>query len=120
TPPPEAEAGIQAASLLVVPLFHVTGCLSPMTLSYATGAQGVLMPPSRFDPEVAMQLIEHEKVTAIGGVPTVMWRILESPSLGKYDLSSVKRASYGGAPAAPELVERIEEVFPNLRKTLTT
>ena len=49
-----------------------------------------------------------------------MWRILESPNLEKYDLSSVKRASYGGAPAAPELVERIEEVFPNLRKTLTT
>jgi long-chain acyl-CoA synthetase len=120
TPPPEAEAGIQSASLLVVPLFHVTGCLSTMTLSYATGAKVVLMPPGRFDPEVAMQLIEREKVTSIGGVPTVMWRILESPSLGKYDLSSVKRASYGGAPAAPELVERIEEVFPNLRKTLTT
>ncbi len=120
TPPPEAETGLQSASLLVVPLFHVTGCLSTMTLSYATGAKVVLMPPGRFDPEVAMQLIEREKVTAIGGVPTVMWRILESPSLGRYDLSSVKRASYGGAPAAPELVERIEAVFPNLRKTLTT
>lgn len=120
TPPPEAETGVQSASLLVVPLFHVTGCLSTMTLSYATGAKVVLMPPGRFDPDVAMQLIEREHVTAIGGVPTVMWRILESPSLGRYDLSSVKRASYGGAPAAPELVERIEEVFPNLRKTLTT
>jgi len=120
TPTPEATAGVQSASLLVVPLFHVTGCLSTMTLSYATGAKVVLMPPGRFDPEVAMQLIERENVTAIGGVPTVMWRILESPSLGKYDLSSVQRASYGGAPAAPELVERIEEVFPNLRKTLTT
>ena len=98
----------------------MTGCLSTMTLSYATGAKVVLMPPGRFDPDVAMQLIEREQVTAIGGVPTVMWRILESPNLPNFDLSSVKRASYGGAPAAPELVERIEEVFPNLRKTLTT
>ncbi len=32
----------------------------------------------------------------------------------------MKRASYGGAPAAPELVERIERVFPHMRKTLTT
>ena len=55
-----------------------------------------------------------------GGVPTVMWRILESPALDRYDLSSVQRASYGGAPAAPELVERIERVFPHMRKTLTT
>ena len=70
------------------------------------------MPAGRFDPDVAMQTIEREQVTAIGGVPTVMWRILESPNLEKYDLSSVKRASYGGAPAAPELVERIEQCVP--------
>jgi long-chain acyl-CoA synthetase len=120
TPPPEAEAGLQSSSLLVVPLFHVTGCLSTMMLAYATGAKVVLMPVGRFDPEIAMETIEREKVTAIGGVPTIMWRILESPNLEKYDLTSVKRASYGGAPAAPELVERIERVFPHMRKTLTT
>jgi long-chain acyl-CoA synthetase len=91
-----------------------------MVVSYATGAKLVLMPPGRFDPEIAMQVIERERVTSIGGVPTVMWRILESPAIGRYDLSSVLRASYGGAPAAPELVQRIEEVFPNLRKTLAT
>ena len=120
TPPPEAEAGLQSCSLLVVPLFHVTGCLSTMTLAYATGAKVVLMPVGRFDPDVAMETIERERVTSIGGVPTIMWRILESPNLEKYDLTSVKRASYGGAPAAPELVERIERVFPHMRKTLTT
>ncbi len=119
-PPRAAQGGLQTASLLVVPLFHVTGCLSTMTVNYATGAKVVLMPPGRFDPEVAMQLIEHERVTSIGGVPTVMWRILESPALDRYDLSSVQRASYGGAPAAPELVERIDAAFPNLRKTLST
>ena len=120
TPPPEAEASVQSCSLLVVPLFHVTGCLSTMTLAYATGAKVVLMPVGKFDPDVAMQTIEKENVTSIGGVPTVMWRILESPNLEQYDLTSVKRASYGGAPAAPELVERIEKVFPHMRKTLTT
>jgi long-chain acyl-CoA synthetase len=118
--PPEANSKLQSASLLVVPLFHVTGCLSTMTLNYATGGKLVLMPVGRFEPETAMQIIEREKVTSIGGVPTIMWRILESPELHKYDLSSVQRASYGGAPAAPELVERIEQVFPHLRKTLTT
>ena len=120
TPPPEASAGLQSASLLIVPLFHVTGCLATMVVGYATGGRLVLMPPGRFDPDRAMEVIEREKVTAIGGVPTIMWRIVESPGIGKYDLSSVKRASYGGAPAAPELVQRIEEAFPNLRKTLTT
>jgi long-chain acyl-CoA synthetase len=120
TPALETAAGMQTCSLLVVPLFHVTGCLSTMMLAYATGAKVVLMPVGRFDPDVAMQTIERERVTSIGGVPTIMWRILESPNLDQYDLSSVKRASYGGAPAAPELVERIEQVFPHMRKTLTT
>ena len=117
---PELTQKFQSASLLVVPLFHVTGCLSTMTLNYATGGKLVLMPVGRFDPDIAMRIIEREKVTAIGGVPTIMWRILESPNLDQYDLSSVQRASYGGAPAAPELVERIEKVFPHMRKTLTT
>ena len=119
-PPPEASAGLQSASLLIVPLFHVTGCLATMVVAYATGGKLVLMSPGRFDADRVMEVIEREKVTAIGGVPTIMWRIVESPNLGRYDLSTVKRASYGGAPAAPELVQRIEEVFPNLRKTLST
>ncbi|MDQ1519673.1 MAG: steroid-24-oyl-CoA synthetase, partial [Actinomycetota bacterium] len=118
--PPEADSQLQSASLLVVPLFHVTGCLATMTLNYATGAKLVLMPVGRFDPDKALEIIEREHVTSFGGVPTIMWRILESPNLDKFDLSSVKRASYGGAPAAPELVERVEQVFPNLRKTLAT
>ena len=114
------EDGIQDAALLVVPLFHVTGCLATMVVNYALGGKLVLMPPGRFDPDQAMATIEREQVTSIGGVPTIMWRIIESPNFDRYDLSSVKRASYGGAPAAPELVERIEQAFPNLRKTLTT
>jgi long-chain acyl-CoA synthetase len=120
TPPPEADVKVQSASLLIVPLFHVTGCLATMMVNYATGGKLVLMPPGRFDPDLAMETIERERITSFGGVPTIMWRILESPNLEKYDLSSVQRASYGGAPAARELIERIEEVFPNLRKTLAT
>ena len=112
TPPPEAEATTPTATLLIVPLFHVTGCLATMMLNYFLGAKLVLMPVGRFDPDIAMQIIQDEQITSFGGVPTIMWRILESPNLEKYDLSSVQRASYGGAPAAPELVERIEQVFP--------
>ena len=39
------ESPYQSASLLVVPLFHVTGCLATMVTAYATGAKLVLMPP---------------------------------------------------------------------------
>jgi long-chain acyl-CoA synthetase len=117
---PELSSEIQSATLLVVPLFHVTGCLATMTLCYASGAKLVLMPPGRFDPDAAMATIEGEKITTFGGVPTIMWRIVESPNFDRYDLSSVTRVSYGGAPSAPELVVRIHEAFPKVRKTLAT
>jgi long-chain acyl-CoA synthetase len=111
---------VQTAYLLVVPLFHVTGALATTVPGYASGGKLVLMPPGKFDPDEAMAVIEREQVTNIGGVPTVMWRIVEAESFGKYDLSSVSRIGYGGAPAAPELVERIRIAFPQVRDTLST
>ena len=119
-PPAELSGRAQAASLLIVPLFHTTGCHSTMVLNYASGGKLVLMPPGRFDPDAAMRLIQDERVTSIGGVPTVMWRLLESPDFGSYDLSSVTRISYGGAPSGAELVERITEAFPNVKAGLST
>jgi long-chain acyl-CoA synthetase len=114
------KAGVQTAYLLVVPLFHVTGALATMVPGYASGGKLVLMPPGKFDPDAAMAVIERERVTNIGGVPTVMWRIVEAESFERYDLSSVSRIGYGGAPAAPELVERIRAAFPQVRDTLST
>jgi long-chain acyl-CoA synthetase len=38
--------------------------------------------------------------------------VLESPDFSKRDLSCVQTVAYGGAPAAPELVRRIQEHFP--------
>jgi long-chain acyl-CoA synthetase len=75
-----------------------------------TGGKLVLM--HHWDPERAMQLIERERVTSAGGVPTIAWQIIEHPARPAYDLSSLESMAYGGAPAAPELVRRIREVFP--------
>jgi len=110
----------QAAALLIVPLFHVTGTCSTMIVAYASGSKLVLMPPGKFDADHAMATIEREKVSSIGGVPTVMWRIVEADNFADYDLSSVTRIGYGGAPAAPELVERIKAAFPQVRSSLST
>ncbi|HXL66475.1 MAG TPA: class I adenylate-forming enzyme family protein, partial [Xanthobacteraceae bacterium] len=98
------------SSLLVVPLFHVTGCQATMLPMLAIGGKLVLM--HKWDPELAMQMIERERITGAGGVPTIAWQLIEHPALGKYDLSSLENFSYGGAPAAAELVRRVKEKFP--------
>ncbi|RMD84909.1 MAG: long-chain fatty acid--CoA ligase [Candidatus Dadabacteria bacterium] len=102
----------QPAQLLSVPLFHATGCHSILVANTAFGGKLVMM--YKWDPELALQLIERERITSFGGVPAMVWQVLESPNLRKYDLSSIENVSYGGAPAAPELVRRICEVFPKV------
>ncbi|HKP63223.1 MAG TPA: class I adenylate-forming enzyme family protein [Polyangiales bacterium] len=100
----------QPAFLLSVPLFHVTGCHSGLTMNTFMGTKIVMM--HKWQPERALELIEREKVTLFGGVPSMVWQVLESPDFARRDLSSVLTVSYGGAPAAPELVRRIKQSFP--------
>ena len=99
----------QRCYLLNVPLFHATGCHAVLVTNTAAGSKLVLM--HHFDPEQALELIERERVTVFGGVPTVVMRILDSPDLQRRDVSSVRSVSYGGAPAPPDLVRRINEAF---------
>ncbi|MBI1199448.1 MAG: AMP-binding protein [Phenylobacterium sp.] len=108
-PAPDPDAP-QRSSLLSVPFFHVTGCFAVLNPSVFAGAKLVLM--YKWDPIRAFELIEREKVTAAGGVPTIAWQLIEHPARANYDLSSLEAVSYGGAPSAPELVRRLRETFP--------
>ena len=101
---------IPNASLLNVPLFHATGCLATMLVSTAAGGKLVMM--HHFDAGKALALIESEQLTNIGGVPTIVMQILDHPDFRKFNTSSVRSVSYGGAPAPPELVRRICSAFP--------
>jgi len=101
---------LQNAFLLSVPLFHATGCLAILIVNTAAG--GKLVMTHHFDAGQALQLIEREEITTIGGVPTIAMQILDHPDFDKYDLSSIRSVSYGGAPSPPELVRRIRAAFP--------
>ncbi len=103
---------LRPTQLLSVPFFHVTGCHSTLVPALAFGSKIVLM--YRWDAERALELIEREQVTSFGGVPTMVWQVLESPDFDKRDTSSVQGIGYGGAPAPPELVRRIKEHFPTV------
>ncbi|HEY4123477.1 MAG TPA: class I adenylate-forming enzyme family protein [Rhizomicrobium sp.] len=109
-PPMPDPNGPQRITLLSVPFFHATGCFAVMGPTMFAGGKLVLM--RKWDAEIAMQLIEREKVNTAGGVPTIAWQLIEHPARSKYDLSSLESVAYGGAPSAPELVRKIVEVFP--------
>jgi len=106
-PDPDPHNTPQKVVLLVIPAFHVTGWDAICVPVMLTGGKIVMM--RKWDTELALALIERERVTNAGGVPTIAWQILEHPNRHKYDLSSLEGISYGGAPSAPDLVRKIRE-----------
>jgi long-chain acyl-CoA synthetase len=103
----------QSAYLLTVPLFHATGCHAVLVTNTAAGGKLVMV--HHFDPERVLDLIERERITTFGGVPTMVMQVLDSPDFARRDTSSIKSVSYGGAPAPPELVRRISDAFPGVQ-----
>jgi long-chain acyl-CoA synthetase len=97
------------AFILIVPLFHVTGCVPVMLSCFAAGYKLVMM--HKWGPARALELIERERVTQFVGVPTQSWDLLECPDFARRDTSSLVSVGGGGAPAPPELVRRVEKSF---------
>jgi long-chain acyl-CoA synthetase len=102
--------------ILIVPLFHVTGCVPVMLSCFGMRMKLVMM--HHWDPETALRLIEAEQVTAFVGVPTQSWDLLESPSFSRYDTSSLATVGGGGAPAPVKLVDRVERGFRHGRPNI--
>ncbi len=96
-------------ALIVIPLFHCTALSAMLMGTMVAGHTIVFM--RKWDPLEAMAIIERERVQMTGGVPTIAWQLLEHPERSRFDLSSLEQISYGGAPAAPELVRKIWEEF---------
>jgi long-chain acyl-CoA synthetase len=118
---PLGDGGSLPCFILIVPLFHVTGCVPVMLSCFGMKCKLVMM--HRWDPETALRLIEAERVTAFVGVPTQSWDLLECPAFAEYDTSSLISVGGGGAPAPTTLVDRVEKGFrrgrPNIGYGMT-
>ncbi len=97
----------QHCVLMTVPLFHVTGEIPMLLVSFAIGRKMVMM--SKWNTLEAMRLIDKEQVTNFTGVPLMSWEILNHPDRDKYDLSTVQSFAAGGAPRPAEHVRRLNE-----------
>ena len=93
--------------ILIVPLFHVTGCVPVLLSCIVTKSKLVVM--YRWNAEKALELIERERVTNFIGVPTQSWDLVNSPRFNDFDTSSLRGVGGGGAPAPPALVERVAD-----------
>jgi len=91
--------------ILIVPLFHVTGCVPVMLSCFMAGLKLVIM--YKWDAGKALPIIQDERITNFVGVPTQSWDLVNHPDFDKYDTSSLKAVGGGGAPAPAALVDKV-------------
>ncbi|MDY6811557.1 MAG: AMP-binding protein, partial [Actinomycetota bacterium] len=92
-----------------LPLFHVFGQTCMMNAAVLTGATLTLLP--RFDPQRALEIIERDKVTHMGGVPTMFVALSQYPDRDRYDTSSLARCVSGGSALPVEVLSAFEEGY---------
>jgi long-chain acyl-CoA synthetase len=117
SPGPDDPPPLPPCQLVSSPLFHVSGLHSAAVMMMATGLKSVWL-IGRFDPAVAMRVIQEEKCTGWSFTETLLHRMVNFPDAAKYDLSSIKTIGGGGSPVAPSLIERTREIFPNARRSV--
>ena len=110
-PSPLPSDGSQPTALMTAPMFHVAGIHTGVCTAMAAGAK-VVLSEGRFDADQVLTLIQKERVTTWSAIPTMLHRVVHSPAVADYDLSSLIRISFGGAPTAPETMVRARQVFP--------
>ncbi|MCL6741224.1 acyl--CoA ligase [Sphingomonas sp. RB56-2] len=103
-------------TLVVVPLFHVTGEVPVMLNSFVISRSMVLM--TRWDAGEALRLIEKERITYFVGVPTMSLELMNHPDRDNYDLSTLTDIAGGGAPRPVAHVERLRNAFPAAQPAL--
>jgi len=105
----------QITALLAVPLFHATGSHAVMLASYRSQRKLILM--YKWEVQEAQRLVEAERV-AVFIAPAAMTGDLERAArTSTRDLSSLLTVGGGGAPRAPDQVQKIagtfEKALPN-------
>ena len=96
--------------LLTLPMHHGAG---PAALWGALRLGNRIVLLRRFDPATTLALIDHHKVTAWTGVPTMYKRIAALPrqELDKHEVSSLRLLGVGAAPVPPALKDWIDGYF---------
>jgi long-chain acyl-CoA synthetase len=102
------------ATLVQVPLFHVTGCNSQLIPVLDVGGRVEIL-TNPLDVEGFFAAVSEHGVNHIVSVPAIYYALIHHPRFAQLEADAIRWASYGGAPIAPELVREIQAAFPNAR-----
>ena len=87
------------------PINHIAGVIAGSVYGLVFGGTSYFL--EKFDPATVLKLIKEKRISAWGGVPVMLQRVLDHPDFPGADLSSVSLVSYSGGTASKALLERI-------------
>jgi long-chain acyl-CoA synthetase len=98
----------QETFLTALPLFHIYGMTTSMTVPISLAAKMVLMP--KFEPTKVLETIQKHRVTVFCGVPTMYSVLLANPELGRYDLTSIRVCISGASSLPPQVQKKFMQI----------
>ncbi len=108
----ELSASTPDVHLVTLPLFHSFGQTVQLNAGFGLGATLVLV--ARFDPTVALELMDKEEITFFAGVPTMYWGLLGAltdETDVKKIAGNLRRAVAGGASLPVEILNEVKSRF---------
>ncbi len=103
----EIGLGVRHSFLHVAPMSHASNVFM-MPVCLRGGTQVIL---DRFTPELFLETVARHRVTATFIVPTMLYRILDYPELGRFDRGSLNTIIYGASPIGPERLRQAIAAF---------
>jgi acyl-CoA synthetase (AMP-forming)/AMP-acid ligase II len=103
--------GPNSRFLHAAPMFHLADLAAWYSL-LQMGCEHVIV--SHFDPKLVLQAIQDHKVTDVLLVPTMIQMVVDDPSFGDYDVSSLERIVYGASPIDDALLARAMKSIPSV------
>jgi fatty-acyl-CoA synthase len=91
--------------MAVAPLFHVTGMQGGMNGPLYVGNTVVMLP--RWDRRAAAECVQRYRVASWTAIPTMIQDFFANPDIARYDLSSIRRLTGGGAAMPAAVAQRL-------------
>ena len=91
-----------------VPFYHCFGCVLG-TLACVVHGATMIAPAEYFQPKPTLDALEHERATAVYGVPTMYIAQLQDPSLAGRKFPALRTGIMSGSPCPIEVMRQVGE-----------
>ena len=100
------QLGSQDRICIPVPLYHCFGCVLGTLCAAAHGAT-MVFPSESFHVGAVLEALEHQRCTAVYGVPTMFIAMLEHADFQQHRLTKLRTGIMAGSPCPIELMKRV-------------